>query len=210
MLCVALCKLPNLGLQGYNTCMLLHKNNLVAYMKEMPMSAWAFFQVKSQLQKQGGVEKKHRICMAELHFVQATTNTAAWVKKVKKLAEQQAKIDEIMAGVSVICDESHIAVMKGEDLKLQIQWYQQFNTCDAATGECLIQVPPFSKLKVDKHCNLVHVLALKYSALKAASIGAEDVIGTCDAKSKGSNHYKHLDELEEDGDGHKIDCEDDY
>jgi hypothetical protein len=210
MLRVALRKSPNLSLQGYNARMLLRKNNLVAYMKEMPASAWTFCQVKARSQKRGGVEKKRRIRMADLRVVRATTNAAARVEKAKKLAEQQAKIDEIMAGVSVVCDESRIAAMKGEDLKLQIQWYRRFDERDAATGERLIQVPPFSKLKVDERRDLVRALALKYSALKAASIGAEDVIGTCDAESKDSNHYEHLDELEEDGDWYETDCEDDY
>jgi hypothetical protein len=177
MLRVALRKMPNLSLQGYNARMLLRKNNLVGYMRALPPEAWRFCEMEARRQARGGLERKRRLRMAEARVQRARANAKIRTDRAKKREEQQRRTEEIMAGVQVELDEKVIADMKGEDLNLQIKWYRRLEDVDE-NGEKFIQIPPCSRMKVPEKCALVQSLALKYRMLHGdASVSNEAVSG---------------------------------
>jgi hypothetical protein len=74
MLRVALRKFPNLSLEGYNARMMIRRNNVAGYMRNLSRQAWRFCHDEARRIARNSTERRRRNRLAELRVQKALTN----------------------------------------------------------------------------------------------------------------------------------------
>jgi hypothetical protein len=159
MLRVALRKFPNLSLEGYNARMMIRRNNVAGYMRNLSRQAWRFCHDEARRIARNSTERRRRNRLAELRVQKALTNVRERAAKRQKAEEQSAQLEERLAGVHLELDADVISAMKGADLAIQIQLHRRLGDLDPTTGKSV--VPPTSKLKVHEKKIVVLELAAR-------------------------------------------------
>jgi hypothetical protein len=191
MLRVVLQKFPNLSLEGYNARMMIRCNNVAGYMRNLSTQAWCFCHDEARRIARNSTERKRRNRLAELRSLKAETNAQDRATRRRKQQEQNARLEERLAGVCLELNADKISNMKGAALAIQIQLHRRLGELNSKTGKSV--VPPTSKLKVHEKKIVLLELAAQHrqlhSVLDHGLLGLDVEVSLSAASLEASEDY---------------------